>query len=197
MTFRSWRLAPVALLMGLAACQQSAPVPPESFYRIDLATPAGAGRKLAGIVEVAPLAADGIVGERAIIHTDTSGVLLKYSYHSWVEQPARMLHKGLIDFLRARGVADQVVAPELRLIPTHRVQGTLRRLEQVVRADGSAIAVVEMELALTRTRDPKPLILKTYHVEHPAADTSVLEATTAIRAAVSEIYAQFAADMGK
>ncbi|MBF0093467.1 MAG: membrane integrity-associated transporter subunit PqiC [Alphaproteobacteria bacterium] len=193
-----FRPKPLALVLGLAACAPASSVPPESFYRIDVPAPQeAAARRLPGVVEVAPLDADGVIGERAIVHTDDSGVLLKYSYHSWIETPAEMLHKELVNYLRRRGVAEQVAGPELRLVPTHRVQGALRRLEQVTRPDGSALAVVDMELALIRGRDPKPLILKTYHAERAARDPSVLEATRAIREAVAEVFSRFADDMGK
>src|ERR1700742_300452 len=100
--------------VALAAC--AAPeVPKEQYFRL-VATMATQkiGHPLTGILEAQPFAADGVTGERPLLFTDNGGTKLEQrNYAYWVNPPIQMLRDQTIAYLRAAGIAEQVVPSEL------------------------------------------------------------------------------------
>lgn len=187
----------LAALM-LAACAQP-PVPQDHFYRLQFGTPTGRLQTppLSGTLEVASFRAEGLTGGRPIVFTDPEKPfeVNEYHYHFWTAPPPDMLHDGLVTYLRASGVADQVVTPQLRLEPEYVLTSTIRRLEQV-RGRPTKVAA-DFEFALRGRRDERVLLVKSYAVEKDAAGPSVPDAVAAMNGAVMEIYERLAADISR
>lgn len=192
------RVILLGLVLALGACAQ-APVPSDTFYRLEIkseATPS-AQPVFDVAVEVRPFDADGILAERALVFaTAEAGVLRQYSYHFWVEPPALAVQRELADYLRRSGRFAEVVTPRFRVRSEIAVLGRIGRLEQVLGADGTAGVVVELEIGAERTgREGGLLTLNTYRVETPADDASPAAAVTAMRTALHAIFERFTRDL--
>ncbi len=204
------RRLPVAvvtlLVLFIGGCAVLPPPPPDdTFYR--LPTPAAAGRlsepALPGVVEVVRFTADGVTGERALVHARAGGshVLSSYAYHLWTDSPTALLQEALVDHLRAAGAAETVVTSNLRLVPDFVIQGHIKRFEQVAalgpagRAAGAAEAVVAIELAVTDRRDERLVLLRDYEARRPASSGAPEAAVRAMSAAVAEVFEAFVADL--
>ena len=186
----------MALILLPGACAQ-APVPQDSFYRIQVEAPARAIDRppLDGILEVDRLLAEGLLAGRAIVysHGDRPNELGEYHYHFWTEPPAVMLQAQLVSHIRALGLARAAVTPEMRLEPDFVITGRLKRLEQVV---GSVPRVaVGLEFSLRKTGTDRLLLIRDYDIEVPARDGSVAAAVDAINIAVAQLLGKLAEDL--
>ncbi len=190
-------LAPLVAAF-LAACAQP-PVPEDHFYRLRVTPPERplAEPPLDGILEVERLAADGLTAGRPIVYSQSGKPheLKEYHYHFWTEPPTVMLRDQLVVYLRAAGVATEVVTPELRVEPDYVLAGKIRRLERILGTPPRV--VVEIELGLRRSDGGRLLHLETYHAEAEAGADTVAAAVEALNGALAGIYAKFAEDIGR
>jgi len=192
---RVLKLLPLVGFVLVAACM--APnVPKEQYFRL-VAVPAT--EKLAhpfpGIIEAAPLSADGVTGERPLLYTANGGVKLEQrNYAYWTELPTAMVRDQLVAYLRSAGAADQVVPSELRIGAGYRIQGEIKRLEQSA-GDKNDIGVLELELSVIDESTDQLLMSKVYHAETPAADHSIDGAVAALNAGLQDVLKRFAADI--
>ena len=192
------RLALVVLAaVALAGCLGSAPpVPRDHFYRIQATAPAGAAeRHLPGVLSVRPLEADGLLRERPLVFGAKARPheMQQHDYHYWTDPPPRMLQGQLVDYLRQSGVALAVITPDLRIPPDFEVLGRIKRLERLLGGSEARVSV-ELELGLIGRAEGRLLVLDSYAVELPAADTSIDSSITALNLAVAEIFGRFLAD---
>lgn len=195
-------LARRALLMGLAltlsACFGSAPpVPKEQYFRlIANAEPAAAESPLEGIVEIPPFQAEGVMGERPLLFTNDNGIKLEQrNYAYWTDPPPAMLRDQLIAYMRAAKLASDVVPSELRVAAQYRVEGRIKRLEQLDGPkNGGAIA---LELALIDKTSDAIVASGTYEVTRDAGGPNIDDAVHALNAGLNEIFAKFAADLAQ
>lgn len=192
---RGLSLLPLVLFVAVAAC--SAPtVPKEQYFRL-VVTPAS--EKLAhpftGIVEAAPLSADGVTGERPLLYTANGGTKLEQrNYAYWTELPTAMIRDQLVTYLRSAGTADQVVPSELRIGALYRIQGKIKRLEQSA-GDKNDIGIIELELSVIDESTDQLIMSKVYRAEIPAADHSIDGAVAALNAGLQDVLKRFAADI--
>lgn len=190
-------LAAAVAAAGLAACAVIEPPPETHTYRVTV--PPAAERfprpPLAGTLEVAPLSAEGLVGDRAIVYVraDQPFEVSGYNYHLWNVAPGTLVQEELIRYLRAADAAPRVVSPALRLDPDYVIEGRITRFDQVF-GDGASM-VIEIELALIRSADNELLLLNRYRGAEPAADDSVPAAVLATERALAGIFARFLADL--
>jgi ABC-type uncharacterized transport system auxiliary subunit len=186
---------PLVALVLIAAC--AAPtVPKEQYFRLT-ATPAT--EKLAhpfpGIVEAAPLGADGVTGERPLLYTANGGTKLEQrNYAYWTELPTAMIRDQLVAYLRSAGAAEQVVPSELRIGALYRIQGEIKRLEQSA-GDKNDIGIVELELSVIDESTDQLIMSKVYRAETPSADHSIDGAVAALNAGLQDVLKRFAADI--
>lgn len=190
-------LALLPLVLALAGCFGSAPpVPKEQYFRLIASTPAEGtpAGALAGGIEVVPFTGEGVMTERPLLFSSDGGRKLEQrNYAYWTDAPPQMLRDQLVVYLRQAGVADNVWPSELRLDTAYVVQGTIRRLEQLVGgANGAAIA---LELSLIRKDDDAVMVSRTYNAEKPVSGESIDAAVAALNAGLDEIFAAFAADI--
>lgn len=190
------RAAALSLATLLAACAGQE-APDDHFYRLNVPAAAALERPaIKGMVEVAPLLAEGLVSDRAVVYlyADEPFELHQYNYHFWNTPPAAGVQEQLIRYLRAVKAAERVVSTDLRLPVDAAIEGRVRRFDQVF-GGGGVRMVVELELAVIRTKDEKLSFLKTYLSEVPAADDSLPAAAKAASIALGEIFAKLVADL--
>ncbi len=104
----------LGLSLTLSGCFGSAPpVPKEQYFRlIASGEPAAVTNPLDGIVEIPPLQAEGVMGERPLLFTKDGGLKLEQrNYAYWTDPPPAMLRDQLIAYLR-RGQAGTPSGPQ-------------------------------------------------------------------------------------
>ncbi len=180
----------------LAACAQP-PLPQDHFYRLSVGAPENprAEPRFKGTLEVGRFVADGLTARRPLVYSmgDRPYELHEYHYHFWTGPPPTMLRDQLVDYLRAAKVMTTVVTPEMHVEPDYVLAGRIKRLEKI---NGVPPRVaVELELGLRRTENDELLFLGTYGVEVKARADTVAAAVAAINDALTEIYAEFTADI--
>ena len=177
-------------VVGLAACAQPE-TPEDRYYRLQTPlTKATAAPVLAGTLQVDRFQVDGLVGRSQIVYVANGKghELQTYHYHHWTEPPAILLQDQLIAYLRAAGVADHVVSPEMRVDVDYVLTGKVKRLEQVTGTDPKAVA--EVEVGIRRVRDGKLMLLRSERAEAPAASAAVGDGVAAMNAAISDVFAR-------
>lgn len=198
---RLTRLGVASLLaFSLAACFGAAPpVPKEQYFRLAAtAEPEPSVSPLPGIVEVAPLLSDGVLGERPLLFTSNNGQKLEQrNYAYWTDPPPAMLRDQLVSYLTKAQIADRVVPSELRIASQYRLQGRILRLEQLAPAGGGNGGVIALELALIDKADDGILASGRYEVEKKAAGAHIDDAVAALNSGLEEILAAFVADLAK
>jgi ABC-type uncharacterized transport system auxiliary subunit len=188
----------LCLALGLTGCFGSAPpVPKEQYFRlISSSDPAPVAHPLSGIVEVPPLQAEGVMGERPLLFTQDNGMKLEQrNYAYWTDPPPAMLRDQLVAVLRAAKLADQVVPSELRVNAEYRVEGRIKRLEQTTGSSNGG--VIALELALIDKSTDNIVASGTYEVAKSADGANIDDAVHALNAGLNEIFARFAADLDK
>jgi|GEM_PF-227106 len=182
--------------LAVSACSQPE-VPPDRFYRIDVAAPSPTNQKtaIAATLVVERPDAAGLADGRPIVYIDSArpNEMLEYNYHFWAEPPSIMLRDQLVDYLRTAGIANTVVTEDLRISADYAVTGKLKRLERIV--GDSPKVVIEIELGLRDNRQSRLLHLSTYRGEAVPADDSVSTAIDAFNAAFTDVCALFASEI--
>lgn len=186
----------LTLVLSLSACFGSAPpVPKEQYFRLIADTgPKAATKPIDGVIEVPPLQAEGIMGERPLLFTKDNGLKLEQrNYAYWTDPPPAMLRDQLIAYLRATKLAKDVVPSELRVLTQYRVEGRIKRLEQLV--GGKNSAVMALELALIDKTTDSIVSSGSYEVTKQADGKNIDDAVHALNAALNEILAKFVTDL--
>src|SRR5262249_34851787 len=148
---------------------------------------------LPGIIEAAPLSADGVTGERPLLFTANGGTKLEQrNYAYWTELPTAMIRDQLVAYLRSAGVAEQVVPSELRIGANYRIQGEIKRLEQSAGGKHDT-GIIELELSVIDESTDQLILSRVYHTEQPAADHSIDGAVAALNAGLQDVLKRFAA----
>lgn len=206
---RRHALKPIARLSGalvlalsLAGCFGAAPpVPKEQYFRLIAASEAPASTNpLSGIVEVPPLMAEGVMGERPLLFTVNSGQKLEQrNYAYWTDPPPSMLRDQLVAYLTKAGIADRVVPSELRIASQYRLEGKIQRLEQVTSAakGGPNGGTIALELSLIDKSTDAILASGLYEVSKEATGENIDDAVQALNQGLNEILAKFVADLAQ
>lgn len=184
-------LALLAAGLLMAGCGGGSGPPADSFYRLD---PADVGRRygqplLDGTVQVARFSADGVTGGRPIVYRADGVTLRQYSYHYWVESPAKQMRDALIEAMREANGAPRVVSPDLRVLADWRVGGTLRRLDYDPAPDGEV--VVRLDLSLVDTQDGTLVLQDTFEARRGVSEDTVSAAVASFNAATTDVFARF------
>jgi ABC-type uncharacterized transport system auxiliary subunit len=189
-------LALLPIVALLAGCFGSAPaVPKEQYFRLIATAPAGqSSEKISGGLEIVPFAGEGVMSERPLLFTADGGRKLEQrNYAYWTDAPPQMLRDQLVSYLRQAGIADNVAPSELRLDTAYTVQGTIRRLEQLV--GSNAGAVISLELAVIEKSSDRLVLSKVYTAEKPTSGDGIDGAVAALNDGLDEVFADFAGDL--
>ncbi|MBI2253492.1 MAG: membrane integrity-associated transporter subunit PqiC [Proteobacteria bacterium] len=191
------RLLLVGLALSLSACFGSAPpVPKEQYFRLIAGTaPEAVTKPVEGVIEVPPLQAEGVMGERPLLFTKDNGQKLEQrNYAYWTDPPPAMLRDQIVAYLRAAKLAKDVVPSELRVQAQYRVEGRIKRLEQL--SGGKNAAVIALELALIDKTTDSIVSSGSYEVTKDASGPDIDDAVHALNVGLNEILAKFVADLG-
>jgi ABC-type uncharacterized transport system auxiliary subunit len=179
----------VACLATLLSGCAGGPAPTHHYYRLEPGEPAASlGRPaLDGVLVVDRLRAEAIASGRELLERNASSPeLRRRSYHHWVEPPPTMLQVGIVGYLRAAGVASQVVTPDLHLRPDYELAGRILAFERVVGSSAPRVRIA-LELSLTRVEGRELLLLETYVDELEARGHGIDDAALAFAEALSSI----------
>lgn len=186
-----------ASLLALSACGSTPTVPQDNFYRIN---PTPQSSKQGGLlkdatVEIARFVADGSVSNRPILYSSDKNPnsVSEYHYHFWIESPPILVKDALVSYMRAAGVANRVVTPQMRVSPDYSVLGRIKRLE--IYTGAKHFGVAAFEIGLRRDIDGELIVLKEYEAKIVAKNKSVGSAITAIEKAMEQVFASFIADI--
>ncbi|MGE0384250.1 MAG: ABC-type transport auxiliary lipoprotein family protein [Gammaproteobacteria bacterium] len=182
------RAALMLTFAAVAACSRVEPVPVDRFYRLTQPQVQAGAALTAGTLRVESFDSDGLHDGRAILYSeDAAGRELKmHHYRFWADSPPRMLHRQMIEFLRAAGAAGRVSgepSADADLV----VHGRVLRFE--TNAAGSAQVALELGLDVADANR----FTRTYSAEVEAgrSDTAMAEA---FDRAVAQIFEAFLAD---
>ena len=110
--FKSVTCASLAALLSACAL---APTPDDAFYRLEVSPPPVTTDPplLKGILEIDPFRADPLTSGRAMLYRSAESPtrVRRLPYTFWMDAPAAMLQREAAEYLRAAGVAEQVVTP--------------------------------------------------------------------------------------
>jgi ABC-type uncharacterized transport system auxiliary subunit len=185
-------LVAAALSLGCIAASS----PPDRHFGLGagepeavLPTPA-----LLGTLVVRRPAANGLTDGLELVYREEidSPEFRKHTYVLWIDPPTRLLQRELVTYLRAAGLAQRVVPPEVRIEPDYELSTWVRRLDRVV--DGSGTIVLELEFILMRTRDRELALSSTYRAERQTGSNDVEAAVAAYGEALGDILARFVAE---
>lgn len=208
----------VLVLAGLTGCLGSAPpVPRDHYYRIMVTSPSrvaqsqtasianaaiqgqpGSAVKNAmfpGVLSVAPLEAEGLLRERPLLYSATGSAheMQQHDYHYWMDPPTRMLQLQLVDYLRASGLVQSVVTPDLRVKSDYEVSGRIKRLERLL-GGGPVRVVAELELSMVSRASNELMVVGSYTAEAIAGDDGVESSVLALNQALGQVFERFLAD---
>lgn len=190
LTRQAFVLSCVFGMLALSACGGNARVPDDNFYRLMIMSPQPAERAvLAGTLQVNVDAAAPIYRDRSLLYSDDARAnrLQRYHYHHWIDSPPRLLQYNLVQYLRAAGVADQVVATGNRRAAEYQLHVELERFEHV---RGLNKVELQVRFVLTSGSASEQLFNREIQLEKPVSGRDVTAVVAAYEAAVSELYAE-------
>ena len=186
-----------AAMFALTACSTAPTVPQDNFYRITpKPTSIQQGTMLKGAtIEVARFVADGSVSNRPILYSSASNPnsVSEFNYHFWIESPPTLIKDALVSYMRAAGVAERVVTPEMRVSSDYSVLGRIKRLE--IYTGSKYVGVASFEIGLRRNSDGELMVLNEYESRVEAKNHSVGSVITAVEKATEEVFSRFVADI--
>ena len=186
-----------AAMFALTACSTAPTVPQDNFYRITpKPTSIQQGTMLKGAtIEVARFVADGSVSNRPILYSSASNPnsVSEFNYHFWIESPPTLIKDALVSYMRAAGVAERVVTPEMRVSSDYSVLGRIKRLE--IYTGSKYVGVASFEIGLRRNSDGELMVLNEYESRVEAKNHSVGSVITAVEKATEEVFSRFIADI--
>ncbi len=186
-----------AAMLALTACSTAPTVPQDNFYRITpKPTSIQQGTMLKGAtIEVARFVADGSVSNRPILYSSASNPnsVSEFNYHFWIESPPTLIKDALVSYMRAAGVAERVVTPEMRVSSDYSVLGRIKRLE--IYTGSKYVGVASFEIGLRRNSDGELMVLNEYESRVEAKNHSVGSVITAVEKATEEVFSRFIADI--
>lgn len=185
----------ITLTLSLGACFGSAPpVPKEKYFRLIAESPSEKAEKhIEGVIEIPPLQAEGVMGERPLLFTKNKGLKLEQrNYAYWTDPPAAMLRDQIVAYLRTAKIAKDVVPSELRIDAQYRLEGRIKRMEQLDEKENAA--VMALDLALVDKATDSIVLSGTYEVKKVASGEYIDDAVQALNAGLNEILAKFIAD---
>lgn len=182
------RLAGCLVAAALTCACASAPLPVDRYYRIEVA--AAPGITVAGTepILLEPFEALGVYAERALLYQEAGPAMRQYGHQFWSEPPASMLSDALAATLRAALGASRVHTRATRERPAIQVRPRLRKLEQVLGADG-ARAAYAVDFTVT-DRDGRPRFVLSFDETEPAATSGPDTYVTALDVLVARANAR-------
>lgn len=192
------RIVANLLLLLVAGCASTAPVPEDRFYRLDSVQPPATlvHPLLTGGLTVGGVQADPLHSGRAILYSDRARPLQlqRYHYEFWVDQPPRMVQQVLVSWLRASGVADSVAGSDDRAA-AWRLSAQLLKFEEVRDKGDAAHVEVAMRFSLSSADSSRPLWTRDYTQQRSLDGSQMYATAQAMQAALADLLADLQADL--
>ena len=182
----------------LSGCATTSQIPEDRFYQIEAIAPSISVPRpvFSEGLNVDKVSADPLRSGRAVLYRDSRKPLevRRYHYEYWVDQPTRMVHQALVDYLRASGVADPTGGESRRTNGSYALKAHLKRFDRVV---GAGRPKVEIELQTTVYANGSRVPLWTNNYLHQQeSDAGDMHATAAaMQIALANIFASMVEDL--
>ena len=181
----------------LVGCQSAPPVPADKYYRLEAVSGEASARTiLSEAIFIAPLRADGLYAERAMLYAPAAQPreLQQYHYQNWMEPPRVLLQEHIRASLEAMAIAPHVTDIASGAGAGYVLNAKILRLEKIT--DGSKTrAVVSLHFALQRTKSSELILEHSYSAEVVLSDDTQHAYVLACEAGLKKIYASFAEDL--
>jgi len=164
-------------LTAVAGCS-APPADPDRFYGFRLYPETGmiTGRPDGLVLSVDGLKSNSLLGGRSeIAYRDASEPSRIRFYDSalWQQPPSEMVDRALVGCLRRSGAFAAVIRGDIPAGADFVFTGYLHSLEQVLKADGSADAQVELEVDVYEPLTQQLMFSRSFAVRQPVADASM------------------------
>jgi ABC-type uncharacterized transport system auxiliary subunit len=186
------------VVLVLSGCATTSQVPEDRFYQIEAVAPSISVPRpvFSEGLDVDKVSADPLRSGRAVLYRDSRKPLevKRYHYEFWVDQPPRMVHQALVDYLRASGVADPTGGGSRPANGNYALKAHLKRFDRVV---GAGRPKVEIELQTTVYANGSRVPLWTNNYLHQQeSDAGDMHATAAaMQIALANIFASMVEDL--
>ncbi len=189
----------LTLLLILAACSSTGPVPEDRFYQLQTnisATPVVPGPVLSGGLRVEHVMADPLRSARAVLYRELRRPLElhRYHYEFWVDQPSRMIYQALLYNLRSSGIADTVYDDTRHADADYRLYTRLLRFERVV-GDGAPKVEFELEATLYSERSGSVMWKGVYFQQQESDGQDMHASARAMQKALEAVLKALLADL--
>jgi len=188
----------LAVVLLLASCAASSPVPEDRFYQLESATPAQvfSSPVLQGGLDIDYTEADPLRSGRAVLYSENARplVLKRYHYAYWVDQPPRLVHSQLVQYLRTSGITDRVDDGGQHGAAAYRLTTDVLKFEQL-RGGPVPEVVVELEASLQRL-PAGPVLWTSVYSERQASGSDDMHATAkAMQTALERVLHALSSDL--
>jgi ABC-type uncharacterized transport system auxiliary subunit len=185
-------------VLALAACA-SDPLPDYRYYKtVQTSVPKAFAQSLiASALEIEPLRADGVFGERPIVYSfaDEPQKLSQYHYQLWTDPPGTWIQRRMIDRLILMNIADTVTArANVRERPA-KMLGLIEELQRIKQNDGRWQVLVSLRIRVDLSAGRQRLLEKSYRRSMIVNDDSMASSVEAFGAVIDEITDSLAADV--
>lgn len=191
-------LCSVLVALLLAGCAATPGIPETTYFRLPARAelPVREAPLFEAPLVVETFLADGLHSDQALLYAmDAEGTQLRaYHYQLWVDPPVRMLQRRLMHTLRRARVAPLVLDRIGSQEEAVRVTGRIERFERVPDGEGW-IASVALGLRVDDGRGARPLLVRRYREDVPAADATIAASVRAFGDALDRIHAAFIRDL--
>jgi uncharacterized lipoprotein YmbA len=182
----------------LTACA-SEPLPDYRYYKSmqSSAPKRFAQSVIASSLEIEPLRADGVFGERPIVYSfaDEPQKLSQYHYQLWTDPPGAWIQRRMIDRLAQMNVAEQVTArANVRERPAKLV-GVVEELQRVKQDDGRWQVIVSLRIRVDLSAGRQRLLEKSYRQSAMVTGETMAESVEVFGAVVDQITDALSIDM--
>lgn len=192
---RRWLPGVVLVLSGCATTSQ---VPEDRFYQIEAVAPSISVPRpvFPEGLEVDKVSADPLRSGRAVLYRDHRKPLevKRYHYEFWVDQPPRMVHQALVDYLRASGVADPTGGGSRPANRNYALKAHLKRFDRVVGA-GRPKVEIELQTTVYANGSAVPLWTNNYLCQQESDAGDMHATAAAMQIALANIFASMVEDL--
>ena len=186
------------VLLLLNGCGTTRQVPEDRFYQIEAVSPPVSVPQpvFPEGLDVDRVSADPLRSGRAVLYRDDRKPLevKRYHYEFWVEQPPRMVHRALVDYLRASGVAEPVRGEGRPAKAHYALKAHLKRFDRLVGA-GRPKVEVELETTVYANGSGQPLWTNSYLYQQESDAGDMHATATAMQTALANILRSMVEDL--
>ena len=187
------------LLFLVAGCGTRTLVPEDRFYQLEpVPSPVSLARPVFPHgLDVETVGADPLRSGRAVLyrHTRRPLEIRRYHYEFWVDQPPRMVHRALLHYLRASGVADPVREGGRRGRADYALKAKLKRFDRLVGA-GAPKVEVELEATVYANGSGQALWTSSYLQRQDSNGGDMHATAAAMQTALANIFQSMLEDLG-